>query len=139
MVDYVMIALIWLFILAAVLAAAGIPAATWLMLQKPGKRRVIVCFLVCLVLVVAILARLCQRPILAYTSDCEAQLSAAQENAVMAVSDGFYSGILPLVPVLVTVTTVDGEYLGWTIRYFPFGNMEMEYGSDGYSIVKPLN
>ena len=138
MIDYVMIALIWVFILAAVIVAAVVPAAAWLMLQKPGKRRGLVCFSVCLVLVVVILARLCQRPVLTYAPDCEAKLSTQQENVVMAVSDGFYSGILPLVPLWVSVTELEGEYIRWNIQYFPFGDVGMEYGSDGYSIVKPL-
>lgn len=139
MLDYVMIALIWAVILTAVIAAAGIPAAAWLMLQKTEKRRVVVCFVLCLVLVVVILARLCQRPVLTYAPECETKLSAAQENAVMAVSSGFYSGILPLVPLWVRVTDVEGDCVRWNIQYFPFGEIGMEHGGDGYSIVKPLN
>lgn len=139
MIDYVVIALIWVFIFTAILAAAGIPAAAWLILQKPGRRRVIVCFSVCLVLIVVILARLCQRPVLTYAPECETKLSAAQENVVMTVSNGFYSGILPLVPLWVHVTDVEGDYIRWDIQYFPFGDVGMEYGGDGYSIVKPLN
>ncbi len=139
MIDYVMIALIWLFILSAVIAAAGVPTAAWLLLQKREKRRWVLSFAVCLVLVVVILARLCQQPVLTYAADCKTELSIAQKNVVMSVSEGFYSGVLPLVPVKVTVTDVAEENIRWIIRYFPFGTVGMEHGGDGYSIIKPLN
>ena len=48
------------------------------------------------------------------------------ENSVMAVSSGFYSGILPLIPVCVTVIETDEAYIRWDIRYFPLLQRHLE-------------
>ncbi|MBR5540105.1 MAG: hypothetical protein IKU56_01850 [Clostridia bacterium] len=69
-----------------------------------------------------------------------ADLPQAYLTAIESQAQGIYSRNVPLVPVCVTVQSPDEETVYYTIRYFPFGRVEMSYTpSDGYNIEKPLS
>lgn len=69
-----------------------------------------------------------------------ADLPQAYLTAIESQAQGIYSRNVPLVPVCVTVQPLEAQCVYYTIRYFPFGRVEMSYTpSDGYNIEKPLS
>lgn len=52
---------------------------------------------------------------------------------------GLYSSRIPLVPIFVSIDTIERDTVFYTIHYFPFGTVGMAYSQgDGYNIEKPL-
>lgn len=70
---------------------------------------------------------------------CKVDVPENYLEAIESQSKGTYSNVLPLVPIYVTVNSLEAETVYYTIHYFPFGSVGMSYTeSDGYNIEKPL-
>ena len=83
-----------------------------------------------------ILVFLCQKPIVSYKTE----LSTEYKTAIETQAKGVYSSRLPLIPVYVSVESMEQEYVFYTIYYFPFGTVGMSYSpQDGYNIEKQLS
>ena len=97
------------------------------------KRRV---FLIALALVLVLLLSVtCVHPFVIGGTE----LSARHSEAVLAQARGFYSSILPLIPIFLIINDLTESEVRYTIYYFPFGTVGMSYlEGDGYSITKPL-
>ncbi len=98
--------------------------------------------MIAVIFVGVLFAGLCflsSNPIISCKIDIPENYSEAIEEQVK----GVYSQRLPLVPVYVTVDSLSGSEVFYTIHYFPIGTVGMSYmeteGFNGYSIVKPLN
>ena len=71
---------------------------------------------------------------------CKVDVPENYLEAIESQSRGKYSNILPLVPIYVTVDSLEAETVYYTIHYFPFGSVRMSYTeTDGYNIEKPLS
>lgn len=87
------------------------------------------------VLLIIVLSIFAFNPIISCTID----LPETYMEAIKSQAAGVYSNKLPLVPVCVSVDSFSGETVSYTIFYFPFGTLGMEYKeNDGYNIEKPL-
>ena len=70
---------------------------------------------------------------------CEPQIPENYLKTIKNQSRGFYSLMIPLVPVRVVVDSFSGVEVCYTIYYFPFGTVGMSYiEGDGFSIEKTL-
>lgn len=99
-------------------------------------------FLVVLLLVCVLLAALAINPIVSCTAGTRGALSSELEEAVQDGAAGLYSWNIPLVPVVARVNQVrfiprDGATeckIEYTVYYFCFGSLQMEYSTlDGYN------
>lgn len=86
-------------------------------------------------LVVLVLGWLCHHPVVTQREYVTPPLAEAAERQAR----GLYSARLPLIPVHVSLDRMEQGTVYYTIRYFPFGTVEMSYSEEGlYNIEKPL-
>ena len=70
---------------------------------------------------------------------CKTEIPEDYLKTIKNQSKGFYSLMIPLVPVRVVVDSFSGVEVCYTIYYFPFGTVGMSYiEGDGFSIEKTL-
>ena len=98
------------------------------------KKKVIIGIIVVAILIVG-LSIFAYNPVIS----CKVDVPENYLEAIESQSKGTYSNSLPLVPIYVTVNSLEAETVYYTIHYFPFGSVGMSYTeSDGYNIEKPL-
>lgn len=146
MIEWIIRVVAWTVQIGAVLLAAAIICVLlfWgvetLLRKKRG--RFLPRFLVTLILICIVLAALALKPPVICPERYESYLTPERRIAVQSGGSGVYSWNIPLVPVCIKITdinnfVVDGkmEYcVEYTIFYFCFGSMGMEYSThDGYS------
>ena len=69
----------------------------------------------------------------------KADLPAHFLEAIESQARGVYSRTIPLVPVYISIDSLQESSVYYTIYYFPFGTVGMSYTeNDGYNQEKPL-
>ena len=98
------------------------------------KNKVIAALLLVVLLIFG-LRLLAAHPVVSYKTE----VPKAYCRAIEGQAKGVYSEKLPLVPVYVSVDSFVGREVSYTIYYFPFGTVGMEYiEGEGFSVCKPL-
>ena len=99
------------------------------------KKKAIIGIVIVAILIVG-LSIFASNPIIS----CKVDVPENYLEAIESQIKGTYSNVLPLVPIYVTVNSLEAETVYYTIHYFPFGTVGMSYTeTDGYNIEKPLS
>ena len=99
------------------------------------KKKAIIGIVIVAILIVG-LSIFASNPIIS----CKVDVPENYLEAIESQSKGTYSNVLPLVPIYVTVNSLEAETVYYTIHYFPFGTVGMSYTeTDGYNTEKPLS
>ena len=70
---------------------------------------------------------------------CDIEVPETHIQAIKSDAKGLYSNKVPFVPIYVEATAYSDDIVYYTIRYFPFGSVDMSYSEiDGYNIEKQL-
>lgn len=70
---------------------------------------------------------------------CDIEVPETHIQAIKSDAKGLYSNKVPLVPIYVEATAYSDDIVYYTIRYFPFGSVDMSYSeANGYNIEKQL-
>ncbi len=111
---------------------------------KISKHTAIICLAVIFLIQCAVLAYVCENPIVICPDEYADIVTEEQIQNVQSIASGVYSERLPLIPALARIETVQWleEYNSYEIKfrinYIYFGNVTMVIGGDGISVVKRL-
>ena len=111
---------------------------------KTSKRTAIICLAVILVVLCAVLAYVCENPVVTCPDEYADVVTEEQMRDVQSIASGIYSKRIPLIPIRVNIEKVQwvemfNEYeIKFRIDYLFFGNVKIIVGGDGISVVKPL-
>ena len=135
-IEAVLSVLCWALVALAVLALPLLLG--WTAARCFPKRRVAVSravFAGALLLVLAVGARLWQRPLWSCPEKWRDAVTEGEKAEVLQLNRGFYSVQLPLLAVNVRVEGVCGEEILVQTQYFPLGRTQMSVGADGPGLL----